>query len=135
VFLCIKRRRISSKNNSRATAFQSAIGSSTVSNTGRLQYHFPTNGPFDPYAGLGVNYTIFFDQETTGALAGMDLDLDNSPGLAAQLGFDYELSDSMFLNFDLRMIDIETDADLNGAPLETVDIDPLVYSISVGWRF
>jgi outer membrane protein len=100
-----------------------------------LQYHFPTDGPFDPYAGLGVNYTIFFDQETTGALAGLDLDLDNSFGLAAQLGFDYQLSDSMFLNIDARWIDIETDADLNGVPLETVDIDPLVYSISVGWVF
>ena len=41
----------------------------------------------------------------------------------------------MSLNLDARWIKIETDARLNGADLETVEIDPLVYSITVGWRF
>jgi outer membrane protein len=100
-----------------------------------LQYHFANESAFCPYAGLGVNYTLFFDEETTGPLSGMELDLDASFGVAAQLGFDYHFSDSMLVNFDLRWIDIETDAKLDGAPVETVDIDPYVYSLMLGWKF
>lgn len=100
-----------------------------------LQYYLPTEGMFDPYVGIGVNYTLFFDEETTGPLAGGSLSLDDSIGVAAQLGFDYHVSDNMFVNADLRWLDIDTDAELNGAPLETVEIDPLVYSLTLGWRF
>lgn len=100
-----------------------------------LQYHFPTQSVFKPYAGVGLNYTLFFDEETAGPLAGQDLDLDGSFGLAAQLGIDYELSDKMFINLDARWINIETDAELEGAALETVEIDPLVFSLAIGWKF
>lgn len=100
-----------------------------------LQYHFPTGGPFQPYAGLGLNYTLFFDEETSGPLAGGDLDLDDSFGIAAQLGFDYDINESMFFNIDARWINIETDAELNGAALEKVEIDPMVYSLTIGWKF
>lgn len=100
-----------------------------------LQYHFPTQSALKPYAGVGLNYTLFFDEKTAGPLAGQDLDLDGSFGLAAQLGVDYELSNKMFVNFDARWINIETDAKLEGAALETVEIDPLVFSLALGWKF
>lgn len=100
-----------------------------------LQYHFDTQGGFKPYVGAGVNYTLFFDEETTGPLAGTSLSLDDSFGLAAQLGADYDISDTMFINLDVRWIDINTDAELDGAALEEVEIDPMVYSLTLGWRF
>ncbi len=100
-----------------------------------LQYHFTTAGAFNPYAGIGVNYTTFTKDKAVGDLAGNDLDLDSSFGVAAQLGFDYDLSDTMFWNVDVRWINIESDAELNDTPLETVEIDPLVYSLTLGWRF
>jgi len=100
-----------------------------------LQYHFANDSAFTPYAGAGVNYTLFFDSKAKGPLAGSSLDLDSSFGLAAQVGFDYDLSDNMLVNFDIRWIDIDTDAKLDGVPLETVEIDPYVYSLTVGWRF
>jgi len=100
-----------------------------------LQYHFDTASSLKPYVGAGLNYTLFFDEETTGALAGTSLELDPSFGLAAQIGADFDISDSMFLNFDLRWIDINTDAELDGAALEEVEIDPLVYSLTLGWNF
>lgn len=117
-----------------------AVGGTRVGETKHLpptlsiQYMFPTQGAFNPYVGLGLNYTLFFDEETTGPLDGLDLELDASFGVAAQLGFDYDISDRMFVNFDVRWINIETDAELDGAPLETVEIDPLVYSLTVGWN-
>lgn len=100
-----------------------------------LQYHFDTEGTFDPYVGVGLNYTIFFEEETSGALAGTDLDLDDSFGLALQAGADFELSDNWFLNLDIRWIDIDTDATLDGAALTTVEIDPLVAGATIGYRF
>jgi len=41
----------------------------------------------------------------------------------------------MLVNLDARWIDIDTDAKLDGVALETVKIDPLVYSITLGWKF
>lgn len=101
-----------------------------------LQYHFDTAGKFNPYVGAGLNFTIFFDEDTKGALAGQDLDLDDSFGLAAQIGADFELSDTMFLNFDARWIDIDADAEVSPLGLAfDVEIDPMVYSLTLGWKF
>ena len=99
------------------------------------QYFFVPDGKFQPYVGLGLNYTTFFSTDTTGPLAGSNLDLDDSFGLAAQLGGDVVFDNDWVLNFDLRYISIETDATLDGGDLGTVDINPWVYSISVGKRF
>ena len=73
--------------------------------------------------------------DTTGPLDGTNLDLDDSFGFAWQVGADVLIGDQWLLNFDLRGIDIETDAKLNGGDLGTVAIDPMVYSISLGYRF
>ncbi|MDJ0812926.1 MAG: OmpW family outer membrane protein [Woeseiaceae bacterium] len=104
-----------------------------------VQYHFIPDGKFQPYFGLGLNYTTFFstdvDQELTDALGVTRLSLDDSFGLAAQLGADIELNDDWVINLDFRYINIESDVSANGAKLGTVDINPYVYSISVGKRF
>lgn len=100
-----------------------------------LQYHFIPDGQFQPYVGLGVNMTLFFDEDLSGPLAGSDLDLETSFGLAAQVGVDIELNDKWLLNFDVRWIDISTEAEVNGASIGDVDIDPLVYGVNIGYRF
>lgn len=100
-----------------------------------LQYHFDTAGAFNLYVGAGLNYTLFFDEDTEGPLAGTSLKLDDSFGLAAQLGTDFEVSETISLNFDVRWIDINTDAELDGAALEEVEIDPMVYSLTAVWKF
>jgi outer membrane protein len=130
-----------------------------------LQYHFNPNATFRPYAGIGLNYTLFFDENanntlhqgiigTSNALTGTDfvggstdLSIDDSFGIALQLGTDIQLSDALFLNFDLRWIDIEADAKLTtttetAAGIQTVlnsriktDIDPIVFSTTLGMRF
>ena len=99
-----------------------------------LQYHFLPDSAFKPYAGLGLNYTTFFSTDLDPAV-GDDLDLDDSFGFAAQIGADIELADRWLLNIDLRYINIESDASVDGADLGTVDINPFVYSINVGYRF
>jgi len=113
-----------------------------------LQYHFLPDGMFQPYVGAGVNLTWFMDDskeeglraadDLLGVTTGIDVD-STSVGLAAQVGFDYIINETWFVNFDVRWIDISTDATLtvDGADFTTakVDIDPIVYGIHVGYRF
>jgi outer membrane protein len=113
-----------------------------------LQYHFLPDATFQPYVGAGINLTWFMDEskdrglrfadEALGVTTGLDVD-STSFGLAAQVGFDYMINDSWFLNLDVRWIDISTDATLtvngaNAAKTE-VEIDPIVYGIHLGYRF
>ena len=100
-----------------------------------VNYHFLPGAGFQPYVGAGFNYTLFFDEKTVGPLAGTDLDLDSSWGLSAQVGADINLGEKWLLNLNVRWIDIDTDAKLDGAPLGTVEIDPVVYSANLGFRF
>jgi outer membrane protein len=100
-----------------------------------LQYHFNPNGSWRPYAGAGLNYTLFFHEKTVGALSGADLELDPSWGLAAQFGLDVDLGSDWFVNADARWFDIDSDASLNGASLGSVEIDPYAFGLSIGRRF
>jgi outer membrane protein len=100
-----------------------------------LQYHFVPGGDFRPYLGAGFNATLFFDEETTGAIEGTDLKLGTSYGPALQAGFDLDIGDTWFLNFDARWIDIDTRATLSGTSLGTVNIDPITYGLSFGRSF
>lgn len=106
-----------------------------------IQYHFMPEGQFQPYAGLGLNYTAFLDTDLSQAAldAGLvDIDLDNSVGIAAQIGADIVTSDRWLINVDVRWINIESDATLDdGISPETakVEIDPLVYSLNIGYKF
>lgn len=97
---------------------------------------------FQPYVGAGVNFTIFFDEEFTSAneAAGLeDLSLDNSFGLSAQVGFDYQLNKTWHVNASVRYIDINTEASFNLSGTEgsvaDIDINPWVYTVSVGYTF
>ncbi len=98
-------------------------------------YRFLPGGRVHPYVGAGLNWTLFFDETTTGPLDGADLSLDDSFGAAAVIGVDIDLGEHWFLNADLRYLDIDTDAELNGADLETVEIDPLAWGLNLGYRF
>ncbi len=106
-------------------------------------YYFDTNSAVMPYVGLGLNYTLFFEDKPSdtmkAAFGATDLSLDNSLGLAAQAGLDYQLNDQWLVNASIRWINIETDATIDlesGSQVTTsVDIDPFVYTLSVGYRF
>lgn len=127
-----------------------AIGSTKhLPPTLSLQYYFRPSTGVRPYVGVGVNYTRFFDEQVRGGLASAgygDLELEDSWGVAAQLGIDIDVSRNVFLNFDVRYIDIDTKATIReqspgsgalGAVLSVndIEIDPWVYTISVGTTF
>ncbi|MCD8415507.1 outer membrane beta-barrel protein [Tenacibaculum dicentrarchi] len=100
-----------------------------------VQYHFTGMNKFRPYVGAGVNYTIFYDANP-GAV--IDVDYDNAFGYAAQLGFDYDLNDTWFLNVDAKYIGLSTDVTVNaGIATVTADVDinPILVGFGVGMRF
>ena len=99
-----------------------------------LQYHFGL-GAVTPFLGAGVNFTRFSGEQTSGALAGSRLELDNSWGLAAHAGIDFKVGERGEIRVDARWIDIDTDVRLDGVDLGTVEIDPLVYGAAYVIRF
>jgi outer membrane protein len=100
-----------------------------------LQWHFPTGTNIHPYIGAGVNYTYFFDEETSGALSGVNLELDDSWGLAAEAGVDFDLGNDLVLSGQLWYLDIDTEAKLTGLGTLDVDVDPWVFMIGIGKKF
>ena len=105
-------------------------------------YYFDTGTAFKPYVGLGINYTIFFDEEFESApksLGLSNLELDGSFGYSVQVGADYDLGDNWSVNVSARYIDISTDAtfDVAGDNIGSanIDVDPMVYSVMLGYTF
>ncbi len=97
-----------------------------------LQYYpMDAKSALQPYVGLGVNYTAFFEEKSTLG----DLKLDNSWGVSAQLGADYAISEHVVLNAAMWYIDIDTKAKLGSANIGTVSVDPWVYMVGVGYKF
>lgn len=100
-----------------------------------LNWHFAPDTKVNPFLGLGVNYTRFFSIDEKGPIEGAQLNLDASWGLAAHAGLEFSFDPRWSLIADVRWIDIETDAKVNGAKVGTVKIDPLVYGVAFGYRF
>ena len=106
------------------------------------QYHFNPKGKVRPYAGLGLNYTLFFNDDLTpaaaSALGANNLDIDSSFGLAGQLGIDFEMKNNWSFNVDVKYIQIDTEATFNSAlgPVSVdIDINPLVFGVGFGKTF
>lgn len=105
--------------------------------------YYPLNNQsaFQPYVGAGINYTTFFDEGLSSerkenGFSG--LELDDSWGLALQVGADYMLDDRWMVNAQVRYIDIETTGKtrLAGERVKVdVDVDPFVYMVGLGYKF
>jgi outer membrane protein len=111
-------------------------------------YHFNSGEDFQPYIGAGLNYTLFFSEDTTAeanaafsslGLEGAKVELDDSWGVSLQAGADYQINDRWSVNGSVRWIDLNTEADIvfsNGTKISgDVDIDPFVYSLMLGYTF
>jgi outer membrane protein len=107
-----------------------------------LQYHFMPEAKIRPYVGAGINYTLFYGEGTSSeldaAIGASNLDLSNSFGWAAQAGVDFDLNEKMFLNLDIKYIDMSTTARVTtGALVNSVDvkINPIVIGVGIGMKF
>jgi len=102
-----------------------------------LQYHFAPEATFRPYVGLGVNYTNFssvsFDPAVVKAL---NPSIDSSSwGLSAQIGADFVIGKNLYLNVDVKKVQIGTKVYSNGTEVGKFKVDPLLIGVGVGFRF
>jgi outer membrane protein len=113
---------------------------------------YPRGGKsgWQPYLGMGVNYTIFFDEKTDkeldntlAALIGSDpkstdLNIDNSFGRSFQAGVDIPFANNWAINAAVWYLDIDTNAkvstDVANVNFKT-NIDPWVYNVGIAYRF
>ncbi|WP_263768789.1 OmpW/AlkL family protein [Propionivibrio soli] len=101
-----------------------------------LQWHFNPDGDFRPYVGAGVNYTLISKEDlSVPGVTGLHLENDSWGG-SIQAGFDYRISKSVFLNLDVKKVQIRSDLTNDaGVRVSRVKIDPLLVGIGIGYRF
>ncbi len=96
------------------------------------------------HVGAGLNYTVFFDEESSAALndalnAQSELDLDASIGAAIKFGFDTPVTKDWNFSGSLYYMQIDTTADVvidNAVAASVdVDIDPWVIMLGVSTTF
>jgi len=108
---------------------------------------------WQPYIGIGINYTFYFDESVDGELkgalgsligaTGADLDLDDSFGLSGSAGVDIPFGEHWAFNVGIWYIDMQTSAELtakfadgSSVPVKfDVDIDPWVYNVGIAYKF
>jgi outer membrane protein len=124
-----------------------------------LQYYpMHSSSAFQPFVGLGVNYTTFFEEKTSSTLTNVidgaltstnvgstKLDLDDSVGVAVEVGMDYMLSENFGLNAAIWWADINTDAKVSvydtagnfvaATDKFEVEIDPMIYMVGFTYKF
>ncbi|OIQ86472.1 outer membrane protein W precursor [mine drainage metagenome] len=100
-----------------------------------LQWHFLPDQTFDPYVGAGLNYTLGMDRSLTLTNPG-DIKIDrNMFGPVLQAGFDVNLKDGWLINADVKKVWMNTQVKLNGAQIDSLDIDPWIIGVGFGKKF
>jgi outer membrane protein len=100
------------------------------------QYHFMPNKTFSPYVGAGLTY-VLIPNEDSGAATAVRYD-DGVIGLAFQAGLDYFFDEHWCLNFDVKKVWVSVDVEVDalGTTVKTsVDVDPWLVGVGVGYRF
>jgi len=107
-----------------------------------LQYHFDGLGPLKPYVGVGGQYIAFFNEKTGGnTLQATSVEIDGAFGVTVQAGFDVAIGNGWYLNADIKKTWLDTTATWHnsavtgGDIVAKVDLDPLIISAGLGYRF
>jgi len=107
-----------------------------------VQYHLNPRGKVRPYLGAGINYTVFYNEKASSGLKSAvgptTVHMSDSVGWAAQAGIDIDLTKRVFLNLDVKYIDMDTKATLRTTAIGTqtvkVHLDPVVVGVGFGIR-
>lgn len=131
------------------------VGDGAIAGVGRIgkvkqlsptvfaQYRFGAAGGLRPYAGVGLTYTTFFDEEGSGTLTGLTnpggsptrLKVDDAFGVSMQLGLMVPVKDRWFLDATVIKTFIKTTSKLSTGQRIDARLDPLSVMVSVGYRF
>jgi outer membrane protein len=98
---------------------------------------------FRPFVGLGINYTRFYDAESSasGNLASggpTKIELSDSWGPAAQVGARYKLAENWSVIGTIAVARVKSDLTATTGSITrttTIDFRPVVYTLAVGYSF
>lgn len=101
------------------------------------QYHFTNFDGFRPYVGAGVNFTSISQVHWTDAtVKSLNPSIsDNSFGWAVQAGVDIPVGNGWLVNLDVKKVKIGVDVKVGGDKIGDFNVDPLLFSVGVGYRF
>ncbi len=110
-----------------------------------------SNSPWQPFIGVGINYTTFWDEEVDqeleaaiGEIIGAtgpvpaNMDIDDSWGIAGRAGLDYYFNDNWGISASVWYIQIEAETEILYSGSNTqfdADLDPWVYMIGATYKF
>lgn len=98
------------------------------------KYLFTPEAAFSPYVGLGLNYTLVYDEKIV--IPNAKLRGKDSFGLAATVGFEYRIPNSQWgVAADLRYVKIKSDLTLDGADIGSLTVDPTVLGVSAVYHY
>jgi outer membrane protein len=109
-----------------------------------LEYNFlSVNSPFRPYIGVGVNYTTFYDRDSTSAGNAASggptrTSLTASVGPAAVVGLTYRITDRWHLHGSYGISQVKTNltADTDGViRTSRISFGPQALIVSIGYSF
>lgn len=115
-----------------------------------VYYPLDASSAFQPYLGVGLNYTFFFNESISNSAKHSgaqysNLKVRDSWGWAAQVGADYMITDNIMLNAQIRYIKIDTQATVNVNAFNAtagqqrarvnLDVNPWVYMVGIGYKF
>jgi outer membrane protein len=98
------------------------------------QYHFNPRGTFRPYAGAGLNYTIFYNAKAPGGTV-TSVKYQDHLSYAFQAGFDYMINDTWSINVDVKKIYLKTNVQVNDSYTAKVRLNPWLMGVGVGYHF
>lgn len=96
-----------------------------------VKFHPLAGSTLSPYIGAGLNVTFPFDSHVNGV---DNFSIDNNVGWVAQAGLDVRIAQNMYLNFDYKYVNLNT----NATVLDTrckLDLSPHLIGVGVGYRF
>ncbi len=100
------------------------------------KYDFLPDNNFQPYFGVGINFTIISDVSLN--IPGVSKLYLNSTsvGPAVQAGFDYKIQDHWYVNADAKYFALGSNVYLPGqVRVSTLHINPGLFGVGVGYRF
>lgn len=99
------------------------------------QYHFRPRARLNPYLGIGLAITPYFDAEPAGGLI-QQLSVTSKVGAAFQLGVDYRVQGPWYANFDVKKLILSAEASANDGRLSASGpVNPWVIGAGIGYRF
>lgn len=108
------------------------------------QYHFlDANAQFRPYVGLGLTYAIFRDETGNGTLTAVTntggspttFTVDNAWGWTPQVGATFAFNNKWYADAMIGKTYISTTVHLSTGESANAPLNPLVGSLTIGYRF